>query len=88
MLKCREVAELVASDTWRESSMIRRLAVFMHLAMCRHCRAYVRQLRRIGAAARQLFDGSGSDDDGTARMTMLVREAAARARNPDEPDRQ
>jgi len=82
MLRCKEVAELVASDAWRNPPVLRRLAVLAHLAMCRHCRAYVRQLRRIGEAARRLFD-ERSASDFTTRMTTLVREAATSSQSDD-----
>jgi len=79
MLRCKEVAELVASDGWRDRPVFRRLAVLAHLAMCRHCRAYVRQLRRMGEAARRLFDESRRESDFATRVTTLVREAATRS---------
>ena len=31
---------------------MRRMGVWLHVAMCRHCRAFRRQLVRIGRAAR------------------------------------
>ena len=54
MLSCKEVARAVASgaldDAWS-----RRLALRLHLLMCRHCRRYARQLRAIAVAARSLW---------------------------------
>jgi len=81
MLSCKDVVALVASDAWRDPPVFRRLAVLVHLAMCRHCRAYVRQLRRLGDAARRLFDNTRSASDLTTRMTTLVRQAATRAQS-------
>ena len=47
MLNCREVVD--GADQLLDGSMSRRqrLAIKMHLLMCRHCRRYVRQLRTL-----------------------------------------
>lgn len=47
MLKCRELvaqsdALLAGELSWRQ-----RLSMRMHLFMCRHCRRYVNQLKRL-----------------------------------------
>lgn len=47
MLRCREIVQdadllLAAELPWQ-----RRIAVKLHLLMCRHCRRYVRQLRAL-----------------------------------------
>jgi len=86
MLRCKKVAELVATDAWRGPPLSRRLGVLLHLAMCRHCRAYVRQLRRIGAAARRLYQGVTLDPAAAARMTAAVRHAAEQAPLPAPPE--
>jgi hypothetical protein len=76
MLRCREVVDLVASDGWREAPLIRRLALAMHLTMCRYCRAYVRQLRRIAQVARELYTTTGADAETADRLAHAVKEAA------------
>jgi len=86
MLRCKEVADLVASDAWRESPVTRRLAVWLHLAMCRHCRRYARQLRGIGAAARRIYEGVQSDQAHAARVVAAVRQAAEHAPTSTPPD--
>jgi len=88
MLTCKEVAELVAGDAWRDPPLLRRLAVLAHLAMCRHCRAYVRQLRQMGDAARRVFARGVPETDLAARMTTLVREAAQDADSSEGPNPQ
>jgi predicted anti-sigma-YlaC factor YlaD len=55
MPSCKEVTAAVASDDlprrpWRE-----RLAIRLHLLMCRHCRRYVEQLAAIASAVRALY---------------------------------
>jgi hypothetical protein len=86
MLRCKDVAELVASDALRNRSPLRRFGVLMHLAMCRHCRGYVRQLKRIGRAARRLFGDVAPDADTAERIARAVREAARRAQPASAPE--
>jgi len=52
MMTCKEVSTLVSMEQVQEAPAARRLAVRLHLMMCRHCRAFRRQLRAIGRAAR------------------------------------
>lgn len=86
MLRCKDVAELVATDAWRQPPVRRRVAVLFHLAMCRHCRRYVRQLRRLGAAARRLVQGVAVDPAAAARIAEAVRQAAEQAPPPAPSD--
>jgi anti-sigma factor RsiW len=58
MLKCREVEQKIGSGEIASAGFMERLAVNFHLMMCRHCRAYARQIRAIGAAAREVFGSS------------------------------
>ena len=55
MMRCKELARLVASDGLAEATWSRRVAVGFHLLMCRHCRLYTAQMRDLGSAARSLF---------------------------------
>jgi predicted anti-sigma-YlaC factor YlaD len=54
MMTCKKVSTLVSTGDLQAASWVRRLGVGMHLAMCRHCRAFRRQLTVIGDAARAL----------------------------------
>jgi hypothetical protein len=58
MLKCREVEQKIGSGDIASAGVMERLAVRFHLMMCRHCRAYARQIRAIGEAARDVFGSS------------------------------
>lgn len=80
MLSCNEVARLCASEEIRRAPLAQRLAVRLHLLMCRHCRRYVRELSVIGVAAREAFDrtlGTGVD------TSDLERRILAEARRSD-----
>jgi predicted anti-sigma-YlaC factor YlaD len=46
MLACRDVTELVTDFVEGRMGLWDRLRFQLHLGMCRHCREYVRQMRR------------------------------------------
>jgi hypothetical protein len=52
MMNCRDVALALSSGTSGGASFGSRAAVWMHLAMCRHCRAFREQLRRFTTLVR------------------------------------
>jgi hypothetical protein len=52
MMTCKEVSTLVSMGDVESAPMMRRMGVWLHVAMCRHCRAFRRQLVQIGRAAR------------------------------------
>lgn len=54
MLSCKEITELVTEYAEGRLSLGQRLRFQLHLGMCRHCRAYVRQMRATVAAAGRL----------------------------------
>jgi len=60
MLKCRDVVN--NADQLLDGAISRRhrLAIKMHLLMCRHCRRYVRQLRALLRAIPFMY-GKASD---------------------------
>ena len=61
MRSCNEVSSGIASGAIERASWPERLACWLHLLFCRHCRRYRDQLDAIGEAARReaaLPDGS------------------------------
>ena len=76
MMTCREVSTLVSMGRLPDASLAVRLAVRLHLAMCRHCRAFKRQMERLTKAARELstsLDGELADDFETKLLASLRR---------------
>ena len=67
MLTCREVVGRIASDRFAEAGWLERVSVRLHLALCRHCRRYAKQLDAIGTMAQELLGGRDrrhdADDD-------------------------
>lgn len=45
MISCREMTELITSYLEGRLSFGQRVAFQLHLGMCRHCRAYLQQMR-------------------------------------------
>jgi hypothetical protein len=65
MIRCKEVATLLSTDRVASQSVSRRIAVRLHLMMCRHCRRFARQLALLKQAGANLcakFDSEVSAD--------------------------
>ncbi len=78
MLSCKEVARILASGALDEYTWGRRLALRLHLLMCRHCRRYARQLRAIAAAARGLWREESEDPSTLERLSRTIIQDSGR----------
>ncbi|TAK17215.1 MAG: zf-HC2 domain-containing protein [Acidobacteria bacterium] len=56
MMKCREVSTLVSTGDVETAPLGRRMRVWLHIAMCRHCRRFRRQLEQLRQRARAAAD--------------------------------
>lgn len=63
MLRCREVSKLVSESMERELPLRQRFRVWMHLAMCRMCAGFARQLRLLRRAAHEHPERLVADPD-------------------------
>lgn len=54
MLTCKEMTQLVTDYAEGKLSLADRVRFQLHLGMCRHCRAYVRQMKATVAALGRL----------------------------------
>ena len=72
MLRCNEVTRLYASEDIRRASLRKRLAVRIHLMMCRLCQRYVRELAAIADAARGLNQDVSEDGERTEALVRRV----------------
>lgn len=54
MITRKEVAGAAASGQLESMPWFRRLTVALHLSMCRHCSRFVRQLKLMRRASRQI----------------------------------
>lgn len=46
MLSCKQLTELVTAYLEHKMSLGERLRFQLHLGMCKHCRAYLRQMKQ------------------------------------------
>ena len=79
MITCHDVSTLVSTGGLSDAPLVRRLGVRMHLAMCRHCRAFRRQIEAIARAARAaglMFERECPEDFET-RMVERLRSHVA-----------
>lgn len=53
MLKCKEVVEITAKD--EKLTLFKKVEFKMHLLMCKHCSAYVEQIKLIKAQYKKVF---------------------------------
>ena len=72
MLACKEVTRIVAAEELDEAGWNRRLAVRLHLLMCRHCRRYAAQLRAVGKAARNIWGTRQADSEAIERLERAI----------------
>jgi anti-sigma factor RsiW len=80
MLRCHEVTRLYATDEIRGAPLRTRLAVRLHLMMCRHCDRYVRELAAIGDAVRRAFRDVPAE---LAKLDALARRTLPGAGEPE-----
>jgi len=69
LLVCRELTELVTDFVEGRMSFFDRLRFRFHIAMCRHCREYVRQI----AKTRQLLGESPPEPPSPEVEAELLR---------------
>lgn len=72
MLHCNEVTALYASEDIRRAPRAKRIAVRIHLMMCRSCDRYVRELEVIGRAVRGLAQDAPDDPERTEALLRRV----------------
>jgi hypothetical protein len=76
MLRCREISKLVSESMEGELPLRQRLQVWMHLAMCRMCAGFARQLRLLRRAAHEAPERLFADP--AASESTLSQEARDR----------
>jgi len=62
MLTCKEVSELVSLALDRRLPLSKRMAVRLHLLVCKMCSRYQQQLKFIHRAAGDYYSRLDSDD--------------------------
>lgn len=73
MLNCREVSDRASDFLDRALPWHTRLAVRLHLLMCRACREYVRQLSLVVTTLRRM-PRQAPDERVSARLQAVFRD--------------
>lgn len=63
MLSCKEIIELVTDYLEGRMRLADRMRFQMHIGMCKHCRAYLRQMKATVSVLGQLPDEEAMPDD-------------------------
>lgn len=90
MPSCRDLTWMISSGALADAPVRRRLAVRLHLMLCRHCLRYARQIRAIGSAARELLARPSGERESLERLRygLLGRiDSSAADREPEPPIR-
>jgi predicted anti-sigma-YlaC factor YlaD len=61
MMTCKDVSMLISAGDLADAPLMRRWAVRVHLTMCRHCRAFLRQVEVVARAARAAADALNAE---------------------------
>ena len=56
MLNCKQVFKIIGSDELEGSGPGKRIAVWFHLLICKHCRRYRDQIGGIGDLTRHIYN--------------------------------
>jgi len=70
-LSLSEVVRLISSDEYLTGSLFKKLGIRLHLAMCKYCEKYARQLRALAAAVRRTGDGVPASELQEAKTRIL-----------------
>ncbi len=76
MKPCRDTTELVTAYLERRLPLMTRFGIWFHIAMCRPCRRYFRQLEQIAAKTGEV-PPLDMPEDVAARLDDVFEAAAA-----------
>lgn len=73
MYTCSQVTKWIASDEYLRAGLFKRLQIKLHLAMCKHCSTYLRQLRSLAAKLRGMETEIPASEVEAAQRRILER---------------
>ncbi len=73
MLSCKALVARSSEFLDGELGLGQRLSVRMHLAMCQHCRRFIKQMRLSQAVLRKLPPGQNAELDALAAKLAELR---------------
>lgn len=84
MMTCKQAAMLMSTGVLDEAPLRTRLALRLHLSMCRHCRAFKRQIESLAKVGRALSSSQASEPPGDFEARLVERLTKTPERTPDE----
>lgn len=63
MYRCSEVVRLISSDEYLTAGPLKRLQIRLHLAMCKNCSKYARQLCVLAQSVRKASEVAPSPSE-------------------------
>ncbi len=84
MLNCKQVSKVIASDDLDGVGLGKRVAVWFHLLMCKHCRRYSRQMRAVGDATREKYASRPTAEE-AARLERIKESVLSDGPNKTSP---
>lgn len=84
MMTCKEVSTLLSTGRLDDAAWRTRMAVRLHLSMCRHCRAFKRQLESLANAARSLSSDHHAEPPADYEAKLFERLERRQRGAPDE----
>lgn len=84
MLSCKQITELVTDYLEGRMTLADRMRFQMHLGMCTHCRAYLRQMKTVIATLGHLPDEPMPDEVRDEMRKRFADWHAARAKVGDK----
>jgi len=73
MMTCRETSTLVAESRLGDLPVTTRVRVWLHLAMCRYCRRFYRQIRAIDDGVRAALETMRGEMPADLAATVTAR---------------
>lgn len=79
MLSCKQITEIITDYLEGRMGFAERMRFQMHVGLCKHCRAYLRQMKTTVAAVGQLPDEPMPDDVRDAMRKRFAHWHASKA---------
>jgi len=78
MLNCHEASRLASSRMDAALPLTKRIALGVHLALCRHCRRFARQIERLRriAGVTQIEAGAQLSEEARERLRNTLQQQA------------
>ncbi len=86
MLSCKQITDLVTDYLEGRMGFADRMRFQMHVGMCKHCRAYLRQMKATVAAVGRLPDEPMPDAVRDEMRERFASWQAAKARGKKDPE--